>query len=240
MSASGLPPACSRIRSVTVAEALSVVRRSTVAAASGPSGGNVIDGRSAPSNRRTSPSRAPNSTAIRSLPTRRATNCNASAEAVSSQWASSTRHRTGAASASSDSTVRQAEYTRKRSWPVPAPRPTALCKAARWCSGRASTPDQTGRRSWWIPANDSSDSASPLALVRVAILAPSPHNAQAWLFDVGERHLDVHADRSRSTGALDPFLRELHVGLGAALENVVLTARTRGSWASPAGWPRSA
>jgi hypothetical protein len=66
------------------------------------------------------------------------------------------------------------------------------------------------------------------ALVRAAILAPSPHNAQAWRFGVGATHLDLHADRARSTGALDPFLREMHVGLGAALENVVLTARARG------------
>ena len=32
----------------------------------------------------------------------------------------------------------------------------------------------------------------------------------------------------RGTGALDPFLRELHVGLGAAIENVVLTGRALG------------
>jgi hypothetical protein len=67
-----------------------------------------------------------------------------------------------------------------------------------------------------------------LPLVHAAILAPSPHNAQAWRFGVGSGHLDVHADRTRSTGALDPFLRELHVGLGAALENVVLAAAAHG------------
>jgi hypothetical protein len=66
------------------------------------------------------------------------------------------------------------------------------------------------------------------ALVGAAILAPSPHNAQAWLFDVGQRHIDVHADPARSTGALDPFRREMHIGLGAALENIVLAARATG------------
>jgi len=87
---------------------------------------------------------------------------------------------------------------------------------------------ETGHGPAYEPWRTWRDGSGPLALVRAAILAPSPHNAQSWLFDVGERHLDVHADRSRATGALDPFLRELHVGLGAALENVVLTARTRG------------
>jgi hypothetical protein len=59
-------------------------------------------------------------------------------------------------------------------------------------------------------------------------LAPSPHSAQAWLFDVGPWHVDLYADVARHTGALDPFLREMHIGLGAALENLVLTARARG------------
>jgi hypothetical protein len=72
------------------------------------------------------------------------------------------------------------------------------------------------------------EGAGPVALVRAAILAPNPHNAQAWLFGVGTRHLDVFADPTRGTGAIDPFQRELRVGLGAALENVVLAARARG------------
>jgi nitroreductase len=66
--------------------------------------------------------------------------------------------------------------------------------------------------------------------VRAAVLAPSPHNAQAWLFSVAESHIDVYADLTRRTGALDPFDRELHIGLGAAIENLVLTARADG-WA---------
>jgi hypothetical protein len=87
---------------------------------------------------------------------------------------------------------------------------------------------EAGHGPAYRPWSDWRQGSGPLGLVGAAILAPSPHNAQAWLFEVGERHLDLHADRSRTTGALDPFLRELHVGLGAALENVVLAARTRG------------
>jgi hypothetical protein len=67
-----------------------------------------------------------------------------------------------------------------------------------------------------------------LPLVSAAILAPSPHNAQAWVFGIGPRHVDLHADTARGTGAIDPFRREMYVGLGAALENLVLAARAGG------------
>lgn len=83
------------------------------------------------------------------------------------------------------------------------------------------------------------DGEGPLPLVRAATLAPSPHNAQAWLFGVGPNHIDVYADHARSTGAIDPFKREMYVGVGAALENLVLAAQASGFTASlmpmPAG-----
>jgi hypothetical protein len=72
------------------------------------------------------------------------------------------------------------------------------------------------------------DGSGTLPLIRAAILAPSPHNSQAWLFRTAADHVDVFADPIRATGALDPFLRELHVGLGAAIENIVVAARPRG------------
>ncbi len=67
-----------------------------------------------------------------------------------------------------------------------------------------------------------------LRLVGAAILAPSPHNAQAWLFGLGPGRIDLYADRGRWTGATDPFRRELYVGLSAALENLVLAAQANG------------
>ena len=72
------------------------------------------------------------------------------------------------------------------------------------------------------------DGEGVLPLLRAATLAPSPHNAQAWLFEVGRRHVDLHVDRSRNTGAIDPFHREMYVGLGAALENLLVAARANG------------
>lgn len=78
------------------------------------------------------------------------------------------------------------------------------------------------------PWADWQKGAGLLPLIGAAILAPSPHNAQAWLFEIGRSRVDVFADRARNTGAIDPFRREMYVGVGAALENLVLAARARG------------
>ncbi len=68
----------------------------------------------------------------------------------------------------------------------------------------------------------------PMALVQSAILASNPHNSQPWLFRVSETRVDVVADTTRNIGNIDPFLREKHIGLGCAVENIVLTARALG------------
>ena len=67
-----------------------------------------------------------------------------------------------------------------------------------------------------------------LALVRAAILAASPHNTQPWLFRVKENEIEVLADTTRNTGGIDPFLRELHISIGCALENMCAAAPTAG------------
>jgi hypothetical protein len=71
-------------------------------------------------------------------------------------------------------------------------------------------------------------SGSPLALVRAAILAASPHNTQPWLFKVSDSAIELHIDPSRNVGALDPYLREEHIGMGCALENLLLAAPANG------------
>ena len=68
----------------------------------------------------------------------------------------------------------------------------------------------------------------PLGAVGAAILAANPHNTQPWLFRVSERTIDVYVDETRSTGALDPLRREQYIGLGCALENLILGCRARG------------
>lgn len=68
----------------------------------------------------------------------------------------------------------------------------------------------------------------PLNLVRAAILAANPHDSQPWLFRVSDTRIDLYADTQRRIGLADPFLSELHIGLGCALENLVLAAPANG------------
>jgi len=75
-------------------------------------------------------------------------------------------------------------------------------------------------------------SAGPLALERAGILAASPHNTQPWLFRVSNSSIELYADTKRNTGALDPYLREQHISLGCALENLMLAAGASGYSAS--------
>jgi hypothetical protein len=67
-----------------------------------------------------------------------------------------------------------------------------------------------------------------IALAQAAILAASPHNTQPWLFRIQGDSVDIFADTARNTGGLDPYLRELHIGIGCALENMMVTAPTAG------------
>ncbi len=79
---------------------------------------------------------------------------------------------------------------------------------------------------WKVWRKDSNHGA--LALVRAAILAASPHNTQPWLFKVANSSIEVYIDTKRNVGALDPYLREEHIGMGCALENLMLAAAENG------------
>ena len=64
--------------------------------------------------------------------------------------------------------------------------------------------------------------------LRAAILAASPHDTQPWLFAISGSVVAVHADRSRHLGTFDPFRREMHLGVGCAIENFVCAAHAFG------------
>ena len=67
--------------------------------------------------------------------------------------------------------------------------------------------------------------------VRAAVLAANPHNTQPWKFHLLPEGVDVYADTSRRIGAIDPLLREMHIGVGCAVENLLLSAEAAGySW----------
>src|SRR5208282_2970203 len=76
-----------------------------------------------------------------------------------------------------------------------------------------------------------------LALVRAAILAASPHNTQPWLFKVTDSSIELYIDTRRNVGALDPYLREEHIGMGCALENLLLAAAANGYQANVTPFP---
>ncbi len=78
-------------------------------------------------------------------------------------------------------------------------------------------------KNWRNAANE-----DPLALVRAAILAASPHNTQPWLFKTSNSSIELYIDTQRNVGALDPYLREEHIGMGCALENLLLAAPANG------------
>lgn len=64
--------------------------------------------------------------------------------------------------------------------------------------------------------------------VRTATAAPSVHNSQPWIFQVGGSAVDVYADPSRRLRVLDPLGRELMISVGAALFTLRLAIRQAG------------
>ena len=73
------------------------------------------------------------------------------------------------------------------------------------------------------------DAATPTErIVAAGILASNPHNSQPWIFRITDSTIDLFADRERQIGVIDPFLREMYIGLGCAVENMMLAAEAEG------------
>jgi hypothetical protein len=58
--------------------------------------------------------------------------------------------------------------------------------------------------------------------INFAVLAPSIHNSQPWLFTLLDDSIELYADRSRLLTASDPDGREMLISCGAALTNLVV------------------
>lgn len=72
---------------------------------------------------------------------------------------------------------------------------------------------------------DAGDDEKLRFLLNYAVLAPSHHNAQPWLWKLDGSAAELYADRTRSIPVTDPRGRELLIGCGAALFNMRLAMR---------------
>ena len=71
---------------------------------------------------------------------------------------------------------------------------------------------------------DGSFKDKALFLLNDAVLAPSSHNSQPWLFEVNEDSIKLFADTSRALPILDSYNRELMISCGAAIGNLEVGA----------------
>jgi len=75
-----------------------------------------------------------------------------------------------------------------------------------------------------FPANASASERFSF-LLNYAVLAPSSHNTQPWLFRLRGGWLELYADRSRGLPVVDPDDRELVMSCGAALFHLRIAMR---------------
>ncbi len=62
-------------------------------------------------------------------------------------------------------------------------------------------------------------------LVRYAVLAPSSHDSQPWIFTVTDDMIDLVPDLKRALELSDEEHRQLHISMGTALENILIAAK---------------
>ncbi len=67
-----------------------------------------------------------------------------------------------------------------------------------------------------------------VGFIRAGILAANAFNTQPWLFKIDRARIELYADQKRNLGTFDLYLREMHLSLGCALENILLAAAAGG------------
>lgn len=65
-------------------------------------------------------------------------------------------------------------------------------------------------------------------LLRYAILAPSTHNTQPWIFRVNENYCEIKINPDLKLKYADQTDRDIHISIGCALENIVLAGKYYG------------
>lgn len=65
-------------------------------------------------------------------------------------------------------------------------------------------------------------------LINFAVLAPSSHNSQPWLFEIKDDQILISANRNRSLPASDRNERQLYISLGCAITNICVAAEHAG------------
>lgn len=94
---------------------------------------------------------------------------------------------------------------------------------------------------WELPTDAPRDDLERArALVGAAILAPSTWNSQPWRFEVDGATIRLLADSSRALPIIDPTQKSMMISLGAALENLLITARAYGLRPTVSYFPRGA
>lgn len=76
-------------------------------------------------------------------------------------------------------------------------------------------------------------------LLRYAILAPSPHNTQPWLFRILTNDVEVYVDPRRGLKVTDPHGREMFMACGAALLNLRIAGEYFGQKCSVTVFPEA-
>ncbi len=95
-----------------------------------------------------------------------------------------------------------------------------------WDRGALSTGEGAAFEPWKEWRGQPGD--GPKQPLHAAILAANPHDTQPWLFSAAGESITVLADRSRNLGSFDPFRREMHLGVGCAIENLMRAATVFG------------
>jgi hypothetical protein len=62
-------------------------------------------------------------------------------------------------------------------------------------------------------------------ILNYAILAPSTHNSQPWLFKIKVPECQIYYDPRLLLPEADPKTRDLHISIGCAIENLILAAK---------------